>query len=87
MTVSVPLKAAAAVLVVVLCGCAGSPDKQDAPKQQTEQKAERPTYKPTGSHIVERSDGKKSPKNSSSAPVQDLKDSPAVTVLQNQAPK
>jgi hypothetical protein len=83
MTVSVPLKAAAAVLVVVLCGCAASPDKKDAPQQQSE----RQTYKPTGSHIVERSDGKKSPKNSSSAPVQDLKDSPAVTVLQNQAPK
>jgi len=86
MTVSGTITAAMAVLVV-LCGCAGSPDKKDAPQQQTEQKAERPTYKPTGSHIVERSDGKKSPKNSSSAPVQDLKDSPAVNVLQNQPPK
>ncbi|HJY39977.1 MAG TPA: hypothetical protein VJ303_02040 [Steroidobacteraceae bacterium] len=47
----------------------------------------KPTYKPTGSHIVERSDGKRSPKNSSSAPVQDLSNSPAVTVIQNQPPK
>ena len=83
MTVSVPVKAAAAVLVVVLCGCAASPDKKDASQQQSERR----TYKPTGSHIVERSDGKRSPKNSSTAPVQDLKDSPAVTVLQNQPPK
>jgi hypothetical protein len=86
MTVSVPFTAVAAVLVV-LCGCAGSPQKKDAPRQQTEQQAERQTYKPTGSHIVERSDGRRSPKNSSSAPVQDLKDSPAVTVIQNQPPK
>jgi len=86
MTVSGTITAAMAVLVV-LCGCAGSPHKKDAPQQQTEQKAERPTYKPTGSHIVERSDGKKSPKNSSSAPVQDLKNSPAVTVIPNQPPK
>ncbi|HEX4973208.1 MAG TPA: hypothetical protein VFV69_19350 [Steroidobacteraceae bacterium] len=85
MTVSLSVSAAAAVLVM-LCGCAATPDKKDAPQQQTQQ-SERQTYKPTGSHIVERSDGKKSPKNSSSAPVQDLKDSPAVTVLQNQAPK
>jgi hypothetical protein len=85
MTVSGSVAAAVAALVV-LCGCAGSPDKKDA-SRQTEQQAERQTYKPTGSHIVERSDGKRSPKNSSSAPVQDLKDSPAVTVLQNQPPK
>jgi hypothetical protein len=82
MTVSGSVTAAVAALVM-LCGCAGSPDKKDAPRQQTE----RQTYKPTGSHIVERSDGKRSPKNSSSAPVQDLKDSPAVTVIQNQPPK
>jgi hypothetical protein len=86
MTVSVSVTAALAALVV-LCGCAAAPDKKDAPRQQTEQQAERQTYKPTGSHIVERSDGKRSPKNSSSAPVQDLKDSPAVTVIQNQPPK
>lgn len=55
MTVSVPGKAAVAVLVV-----AG---------------------------MVERADGKRSPKNSSSAPVRDLEDSPAVTVIQNQPPK
>ena len=86
MTVSVSVSAAVAVLVM-LCGCTATPDKKDAPQPQTQQQSERQTYKPTGSHIVERSDGKKSPKNSSSAPVQDLKDSPAVTVLQNQAPK
>ena len=83
MTVSGSVTAAVAALVV-LCGCAGTPDKKDAPQQQ---QAERQTYKPTGSHIVERSDGKRSPKNSSSAPVQDLKDSPAANVLQNQPPK
>ena len=86
MTVSVSVTVALAALVA-LCGCAASPDKKDAPQQQTEQQAERQTYKPTGSHIVERSDGKRSPKNSSSAPVQDLKDAPAVTVIQNQPPK
>ena len=84
MTVSGSVTAAVAALVV-LCGCAGTPDKKDA--SQPQQQAERQTYKPTGSHIVERSDGKRSPKNSSSAPVQDLKDSPAVNVLQNQPPK
>ena len=72
--------------LVMLSGCAGTPDKKDA-SQPTQQQAERQTYKPTGSHIVERSDGKRSPKNSSNAPVQDLKDSPAVNVLQNQPPK
>jgi hypothetical protein len=87
MTVSVPGRAAAAVLVAALVfGCAASPGKKDTTGQQTEQ-AERKTYKPTGSHIVERSDGKRSPKNSSSAPVRDLADSPAVTVIQNQPPK
>jgi len=49
--------------LVVLCGCAGSPDKKDK-KDAPQQQAERQTYKPTGSHIVERSDGKRSPKNS-----------------------
>ena len=84
MTVSVPGRAVIALLVVAgaLCGCA-SAEKKD-PSVQTISK---PTYKPTGSHIVERSDGKRSPKNSSSAPVQDLDKSPAVNVLQNQAPK
>ena len=89
MTVSVPGRAAAAVLVVAgfACGCAASPEKKDTPELQTEQQAERQTYKPTGSHIVERANGKRSPKNSSSAPVQDLKNSPAVSVIQNQPPK
>ena len=85
MTVSVSGKAVVAVLVVAgaLCGCASSAEKKDP----TVQTISKPTYKPTGSHIVERSDGKRSPKNSSSAPVQDLENSPAVTVIQNQAPK
>ena len=76
--------AVVAVLVVAvsLCACAGTP-KED-PQQPA---AVGETYKPTGSHIRERSDGRRSPKNSSSAPVQDLKNSPAVTVIQNQAPK
>ena len=69
-------------VAVTLSACAGTP-KED-PVQPPSAKE---TYKPTGSHIRERSDGRRSPKNSSSAPVQDLKDSPAVTVIQNQAPK
>ena len=65
-----------------LCACAGTP--KDAPEEQ----ASGATYKPTGSHIVERREsGRRSPKNSSSAPVQDLKNAPAVTVIQNQPPK
>jgi len=65
-----------------LCACAGTP--KDEPQEQ----ANGSTYKPTGSHIVERRErGRRSPANSSSAPVQDLKDTPAVTVIQNQAPK
>jgi len=67
---------------VNLCACAGTP--KDEPQEQ----ANGSTYKPTGSHIVERRErGRRSPANSSSAPVQDLKDTPAVTVIQNQAPK
>ena len=85
MNASVPKNALAAVLVAgALCACA--PDtavKKDTPKQTSVGE----TYKPTGSHIRERSDGRRSPKNSSSAPVQDLKNSPAVTVIQNQPPK
>jgi hypothetical protein len=40
-----------------------------------------------GSHIRERADGKRSPKNSTSAPVRDVQDVPAVTIIPNQAPK
>jgi hypothetical protein len=66
-----------------LCACAGTPKEG-----QEQQQASGSTYKPTGSHIVERRErGRRSPANSSSAPVQDLKDTPAVTVIQNQAPK
>jgi hypothetical protein len=72
----------ALLLAASLCACAGS-----AKKDESTETVAKPTYKPTGSHIVERSDGKRSPRNSSSAPVQDLKDSPAVNVLQNQPPK
>ena len=69
-------------VAVTLCACAGKP-KPD-PQQPA---AVGDTYRPTGSHIRERRNGRRSPENSSSAPVQDLKDSPAVTVIQNQAPK
>ena len=77
-------KVTIAVLVAAnaLCACAGTP-KED-PQQPA---AVGETYKPTGSHIRERADGRRSPKNSSSAPVQDLKNSPAATVIQNQPPK
>jgi hypothetical protein len=80
---SVPGKAVVALLVAgSLCACA-APAKKDESTQPSSQ----PTYKPTGSHIVERSDGRRSPKNSSTAPVKDLEDAPAVTVIQNQPPK
>jgi hypothetical protein len=83
MSVSLPGKVCVALLVAgSLCACAAPVNKNESV-----QPVSRPTYKPTGSHIVERSDGKRSPKNSSSAPVRDLEDSPAVTVIQNQPPK
>lgn len=73
------------VLVVAgtLCACAGT--KEEKEPQQPAAVGE--TYKPTGSHIRERNDGRRSPKNSSSQPVRDLKDAPAVTVIPNQPPK
>jgi hypothetical protein len=83
MTVSLPGRAVVAVLVVAGALCACTPVKKDASTQPIQ----RETYKPTGSHIVERSDGRRSPKNSSSAPVRDLEDAPAVTIIPNQAPK
>jgi hypothetical protein len=83
MNTSVPGQAVLALLIVCsLCACA-APEQKDASTQPVSQ----PTYKPTGSHIVERSTGRRSPKNSSSAPVRDLEDAPAVTVIQNQPPK
>lgn len=84
MNVAVSSRAVVAALVVAgtLCACAGT--KKEEPGQTT---VVQETYKPTGSHIRERTDGRRSPKNSSSAPVQDLKNSPAVNVLQNQPPK
>jgi hypothetical protein len=73
----------ALIAASTLCACAGTPKEG-----QEEQQASGSTYKPTGSHIVERRErGRRSPANSSSAPVQDLKDTPAVTVIQNQPPK
>jgi hypothetical protein len=66
-----------------VCACAST--TKETPEQSKPAVSE--TYKPTGSHIRERADGRRSPKNSSSAPVQDLDKSPAVTVIQNQPPK
>jgi hypothetical protein len=80
---SVPSKALVAVLLAgVLCAC--TPVKKDPFDEPT---ASQQTYKPTGSHIREKKDGRRSPKNSSSSPVQDLENSPAVTIIQNQPPK
>ena len=78
----------AALVAGTLCACTST--KKDDSAQSTTREVSQPTYKPTGSHIVERSDGRRSPKNSSSAPVQDVKDmrnAPAVTVIPNQPPK
>ena len=79
---------AALVVAGTLCACAST--KKDESAQPATREVSQPTYKPTGSHIVERSDGRRSPKNSSTAPVQDVKDmrnAPAVTVIPNQPPK
>ena len=76
------MKVAVLVVAGALCACAGTP-KED-PQQPA---AVGDTYKPTGSHIRERADGRRSPKNSSSAPVRDVQDVPAVTIIPNQAPK
>jgi len=78
----VAVSAALLVVAGTLCACAGT--KKEDPQQPA---AVGDTYKPTGSHIRERRDGRRSPENSSSAPVQDLKNSPAVTVVPNQPPK
>ena len=83
MNVSMPVRAIVAVLVIAGTACAGTSVKKEAPDQPTS----RETYKPTGSNIRERADGRRSPKNSSSAPVRDVKDVPAVTVIPNQPPK
>lgn len=77
---------AALLVAAAVSACTPAVKDEKAGEQQTVK--ETPKYKPTGSHIVERSEsGRKSPKNSSSAPVQDLSRSPAVTVIQNQPPK
>lgn len=98
MNVSASSKAVIAMLVVAGTLGACTSVKKDAPEQPasqqpasqqpvSQQTVAQPTYRPTGSHIVERADGRRSPKNSSGAPVQDLKNAPAVTVIQNQPPK
>lgn len=93
MNVSASSKAIIAMLVVAGTLGACTSVKKDAPEQPasqqpvSQQTVAQPTYRPTGSHIVERADGRRSPKNSSGAPVQDLKNAPAVTVIQNQPPK
>jgi hypothetical protein len=93
MNVSASSKAVVAMLVVAGTLGACTSVKKDAPEQPasqqpvSQQTVAQPTYRPTGSHIVERADGRRSPKNSSGAPVQDLKNAPAVTVIQNQPPK
>ena len=86
MNVPMPGKAVVAVLfAATLCACT-APKKEESREQPTIRETQK--YKPTGSHIVERSDsGRKSPKNSSSAPFQDLGNSPAVTIIPNHAPK
>jgi hypothetical protein len=79
-----------ALLVIASTLCACTSTKKDESAQPTTREVSQPTYKPTGSHIVERSDGRRSPKNSSTAPVQDVRDmrnAPAVTVIPNQPPK
>jgi hypothetical protein len=76
-------QAVVALLVACSLYACAAPQNKDASTQPVSQ----PTYKPTGSHIVERAAGRRSPRNSSSAPVRDLEDAPAVTVIQNQAPK
>ena len=78
----------ATLVGAMLCACAST--KKDESAQPATREISQSTYKPTGSHIVERNDGRRSPKNSSAAPVQDVKDmrnAPAVTVIPNQPPK
>jgi len=79
-----------AVLIAASTLCACTATNQNESAQPATRDVSQPTYKPTGSHIVERSDGKRSPKNSSNAPVQDVKDmrnAPALTIIPNQPPK
>ena len=88
MNVSMRARIVAALLVAgAVSACTPATKDESQPREQPTVR-ETQKYKPTGSHIVERSDsGRKSPKNSSSAPVQDLSKSPAVTVIPNQPPK
>lgn len=87
MNVSMPGKVVTALLVAVTA-CACTPAVKEEPPREQPTIRETQKYKPTGSHIVERSDsGRRTQKNSSSAPVQDLDKAPAVTIIPNQAPK
>ena len=88
------VSASSKILAMVVVACAASactPRVKEAPEGG--QGRELPTFtetkkhKPTGSHIVERSDGKGSSNNSSGEPVKDLKNAPAVTIIPNQPPK
>ena len=84
---AVSSKARVAMFVVAGTLCACTPAKKDEPGQQATREIVQETYRPTGSHIVERSDGRRSPKNSANNPVRDVQDVPAVTIIPNQAPK
>jgi hypothetical protein len=79
------------MLVVACAVSACTPRVKEAPERGQERElptfTETKKHKPTGSHIVERSDGKRSSQNSSGEPVQDLKNAPAVTIIPNQPPK
>lgn len=88
MNISMRARILAAVLVAGAAG-ACTPATQDDPQPRQEPTIrETQKYKPTGSHIVERSESRrKTPKNSSSAPVQDLSKSPAATIIPNQPPR
>jgi hypothetical protein len=77
----------ALVVAGAVAACTPATKDEAQPREQATMR-ETQKYKPTGSHIVERSESRrKTPKNSSSAPVQDLSKSPAVTIIPNQSPK
>lgn len=84
------VSASSKILAMVVIACAASactPRVKEAPEREQPTFTETKKHKPTGSHIVERTDGKRSSQNSSGEPVQDLKNAPAVTIIPNQPPK